>query len=324
MKKTDNIEKLFKETFEHFEADVNPNVWANVQGGINSGIGSAAGTAAKFTIGKIIAGAAAVTVIAGSAWYFSQSKNGFPSLWDKINTSDNNQNKTEIVSIETAQNIISEKKSEKKNGDSPTNNQTSSPIPSASSTAISTTQAQNTSDVTSNETNSLSDNANNSNSSSQPAHKYGNASQGNGGILRYNKAVDENTTASKDNSSPEDNSSNNESASEAGSATDVDPSKEEETKTISEISFVPNVFSPNGDGNNDIFFFKMKNIASIGVAILNQRGEMVAKWNSLEGSWNGKTFSGSNAPEGVYLYFIQGKGIDGAEHSKKGSITLKR
>ncbi len=107
MQNQDNIEKLFKEKFEHFESDVNPNIWTNVQSGVHSGIGSAAGAAAKFAVGKIIAGAVALAGIAGSAWYFSHSEN-------KNNAPlSGNKNKTEIISSPSSDNqhLVSENKS---------------------------------------------------------------------------------------------------------------------------------------------------------------------------------------------------------------------
>lgn len=108
----------------------------------------------------------------------------------------------------------------------------------------------------------------------------------------------------------------------SGSATDqitID------VKSISGIPNIPNVFSPNGDGKNDLFFFELKNIASIDVTIYNQSGgREIYKWNVLDGNWNGKLRNGDNAPEGVYLYSIQAIGIDGVTYSKKGLVTLSR
>lgn len=69
------VEQLFKEAFEHFEADVSPQVWANVQSGLSSVGGSAVSATANFAIGKIVAGVVAIAGIAGSVWYFSASDN---------------------------------------------------------------------------------------------------------------------------------------------------------------------------------------------------------------------------------------------------------
>lgn len=319
MKNTENIEKLFKETFEHFEADVNPQVWTNVQNGINSGLGNAASSAVKFAIGKtIVPIAIGMAVVAGSVLYFSQSENK-----EKISFSDK-QNKTEIALNETTQNIISENKSEGNSSNTQTNKQTASPIHPSSSNDVSNNQTQPASDVSGNKTNSSDDNSDNSNSSSPTEHKYGNATQGDGGIMRYNKYNNNNASASKDNSSSDESESSDESSANTNAETEIERAVTE-TKPVSGISKVPNIFTPDGNGQNDLFFFEMKNIASVGVAIYSQKtGEIIAKWNSLEGNWNGKSSNGNDAPEGVYFYSIQAIGTDGMVHSKNGFVTLNR
>ena len=384
MKNTDNIEKLFKETFENFEADVNPSIWTNVQSGINSGAGSAASTVAKFAIGKIIAGAAVIAVVAGSVWYFSTSENGLPSLWDKTTVSSSNQSKTETVSNETAQNIISESKSEGTVSNSQTNKQTASSNPSSNKNVSGNSQQQTASGSTDNvivSNNSSSDNS--TTSYSEPAHKYGNATQGDGGMMRWNKSGNVSSSNSNESNSSSDSQEGDASAPTAnifvnttsGDAPltvdfinqgissaliwdfgDGSSSRENapthtfdkagnyvvtlttknssgsesdrvtiEVKPISDILNIPNIFTPNGDGENDMFFFEMKNINSIGVVIYSQKeGGLVYQWNSLDGNWNGKKMSGDDAPEGVYLYSIQAIGIDGVLHSEKGFVTLSR
>lgn len=376
MKNTDNIEKLFKETFEHFEADVNPQVWANVQSGINSGAGSVASTAAKFAIGKIIAGAVAVSGIAGSVWYFSQSEN-------KTNTVHNNQNKTEIVSNETAQNIVSENKSEGTVSNSQ-NKQIASSTHSSTKNVSDNGQQQTVSGSTDNVM--VSDNSSADNTpttSSEPAPKYGNATQGDGGMMRWNKSANVSSSNSNESNSHSDSQEEESAAPTAnifvnttsgdapltvdfihqgiasslnwdfgdGSASrenfpshtfdkpgtyvvtlnaknssgSVSDKVTIEVRQISNITNIPNIFTPNGDGENDMFFFEMKNINSIGVAIYSQKeGGLVYQWNSLEGNWNGKKMNGDDAPEGVYLYSIQAIGTDGVIHSEKGFVTLSR
>ena len=89
--------------------------------------------------------------------------------------------------------------------------------------------------------------------------------------------------------------------------------------------FITKAFTPNGDGANDMFYFDMKNIASVEAAIYSQKGgALVYKWNTLDGNWNGKNMSGDDAPDGVYLYSIQAIGTDGVVHPKKGVITINR
>ena len=97
-----------------------------------------------------------------------------------------------------------------------------------------------------------------------------------------------------------------------------------EVKPISLIGTIPNVFTPNGDGENDVFHFELKNIESIGVAIYSREAGIVYTWNSLDGNWNGKLLNGNDAPKGVYFYSVQAIGTDGVSHSQNGSVTLSR
>lgn len=317
MQNTDNIEKLFKDSFQNFEADVNPNVWSNVQSGISSSAGTVAWTAAKFALGKIIAGAVAVAGIAGSIWYFASNDNKNNSATPSA------QNKTEIVSNVTPATILAEKKPEGTSSNTSFKKQTISSSKNSSDNAVTNSQQpQVVSDASPD--NQGADNSSDNSATSEPAHKYGNASQDDGGLMRYNRIQNENAASSNDNSSSDENASSDESSSNPSDEPDTDQNRIPEAKPVSSIGNIPNIFTPNGDGENDVFFFEMKNITSIGVAILNKNGEMVAKWNTLDGNWNGKTFSGIDAREGVYFYSIQAIGTDGVEYSKKGIVTLER
>tara|TARA_B100000809_G_scaffold241084_1_gene263972 strand:- start:1512 stop:5150 length:3639 start_codon:yes stop_codon:yes gene_type:complete len=87
---------------------------------------------------------------------------------------------------------------------------------------------------------------------------------------------------------------------------------------------IPNIFTPNGDGSNDIFTIAGTNIESVVVEIYSRWGQKVFGWNNVKGYWDGRTLSGSEASAGTYFYIITVKGIDEVEYLKKGSFTLIR
>lgn len=70
------------------------------------------------------------------------------------------------------------------------------------------------------------------------------------------------------------------------------------------FSFVlPNVFTPNGDGSNDVFTNAVLNAASIELEVLNRWGGLVFKTTDPESFWNGKDQNtGEECAEGVYFY----------------------
>ena len=82
-----------------------------------------------------------------------------------------------------------------------------------------------------------------------------------------------------------------------------------------------NVFSPNGDGINDLFYAGLDGefIGCAGLVIFNRSGQKVYESNISQQGWDGRTMDGKRAPEGTYFYIIK---IAGREI--KGSVFLSR
>lgn len=90
--------------------------------------------------------------------------------------------------------------------------------------------------------------------------------------------------------------------------------------------FIPSAFTPDGDGINDVFFFRMSGVAAIEFEIYNRWGERVySSTNPYEG-WNGRHENvGEILPSGVYSYILIATVREGAtEHVETGTVTLLR
>ena len=92
--------------------------------------------------------------------------------------------------------------------------------------------------------------------------------------------------------------------------------------------FIPNVFSPNGDGNNDRFSLWAYGTNTIAVRIFNRwGGEVYFKPNQVPNTdtdgWDGM-FRGEEAQQGTYVYLIDILFENGEERQLTGSITLIR
>lgn len=90
----------------------------------------------------------------------------------------------------------------------------------------------------------------------------------------------------------------------------------------SSVSEIQNVFTPNGDGYNDVFKLKGTNLSTVKGIIFNGLGQTVYQWNDLEIGWNGSLNKGGLAAEGAYYYIIEATGKDGKDYRFKGAVRL--
>ncbi|HET6243383.1 MAG: gliding motility-associated C-terminal domain-containing protein [Bacteroidetes bacterium] len=89
------------------------------------------------------------------------------------------------------------------------------------------------------------------------------------------------------------------------------------------LVFVPNIFSPNGDGNNDILYIRGKGIKSINLYIYNRWGEKVFESSDLNQGWDG-TFRGQQLPPSVFVFYLDAFLETNQRIIQKGDITLIR
>ncbi len=89
------------------------------------------------------------------------------------------------------------------------------------------------------------------------------------------------------------------------------------------IIFIPNAFSPDGDGYNDELIVNGNNITSMTLQIYNRWGERVFETNDQNAGWDGR-FRGAALPPDVYGYYLQCVCDDGSTLRTKGNITLLR
>jgi gliding motility-associated-like protein len=86
---------------------------------------------------------------------------------------------------------------------------------------------------------------------------------------------------------------------------------------------VPNAFSPNGDGVNDLFKVKHKSLVKFNATVFNRWGQELYKWNNPDEGWDG-TYHGKAVKDGVYFIVIKAVGSDGIKYNHKGDINILR
>lgn len=89
------------------------------------------------------------------------------------------------------------------------------------------------------------------------------------------------------------------------------------------IGELPNVFTPNNDGNNDLFSLEIKGLSDFSLTILNKENKRVFYTDNINFSWNGNDFSDQLVEAGSYLYFFTAKDEKGNTISKSSKLKIQ-
>ena len=87
------------------------------------------------------------------------------------------------------------------------------------------------------------------------------------------------------------------------------------------IRFVPNCFTPNGEGTKDAFQSIVTQMKNILVGIFNRWVELLTSWEVLDGSWNGY-YQDHPCDEEVNVYQIKASGADGKSYDWIRPVSL--
>ena len=87
--------------------------------------------------------------------------------------------------------------------------------------------------------------------------------------------------------------------------------------------FIPNSFTPNGDGMNDVLYVRSDVLDECYFVIYNRWGEKIFETVDQSIGWDGK-FKQKDCQRGTYDYYFKGKCKDGDELELKGNVTLIR
>lgn len=105
-------------------------------------------------------------------------------------------------------------------------------------------------------------------------------------------------------------------------ATDVVTVNVEIICTEKEV-FVPNSFSPNADGYNDVLYVRNSCITIMTFTVYNRWGEKVFESSDPINGWDGN-YKNKPIDIGVYSYYLNAILLDGETHTESGSINLVR
>ncbi len=88
--------------------------------------------------------------------------------------------------------------------------------------------------------------------------------------------------------------------------------------------WVPNAFTPGNDPLNNEFLAYGSGIAEFNMIFFDRWGEKIFETDTINKGWDG-TYKDKTCPEGVYVYNIKARGIDGSKQvNKSGHLSLIR
>lgn len=87
--------------------------------------------------------------------------------------------------------------------------------------------------------------------------------------------------------------------------------------------FIPNVFSPNGDGTNDEFKVVASGIETMTMVVTDRWGTEVNSFSDVNSFWDGKK-NGKDCSEGTYFYIFKCTKQGGGDFEQHGTVTLLR
>jgi gliding motility-associated-like protein len=87
---------------------------------------------------------------------------------------------------------------------------------------------------------------------------------------------------------------------------------------------IPNTFTPNGDGLNEVFKIDARGLENISLQIYNRWGVVVYEITAVGMHWDGRTFAGIEVPQGQYFYKVTYQFVNESSQTSTGLISLFR
>ncbi|MFT4599925.1 MAG: gliding motility-associated-like protein [Arenicella sp.] len=90
-----------------------------------------------------------------------------------------------------------------------------------------------------------------------------------------------------------------------------------------DVVTIPNIFTPDGDGVNDLFKIRdAQAFEELTCTIYNRHGETVYRFYGLNGSWDGYTHAGVKVSAGVYFVLLEVNTSDGTSATQQATLQV--
>ena len=284
MEEKDSIKDLFQEKLSQLETPVRPELWSAVSSSIASSSAVATSTGMSL-LAKITIGITVAASVTGTVIFLSKDE---VKETPKIEVQKANKQK-ESKSNPTENKV--------ENNSTVSTNNNSNPVNRVS---------ENTTTATNNIFESIIDNTTSNNTSLVE-----------GPISYAQIETKEEVKAPKNNPKVETSTSAQIQEPKQNVATEKLP---EESKLQFKL---PNIFTPNSDGNNDFLKLDIANVTEFVIVILDAKSDIVFKSEDADFKWDGTNLKGDKLPIGNYIYYVTAKDLEGKAITKYSSLTIK-
>ncbi len=93
------------------------------------------------------------------------------------------------------------------------------------------------------------------------------------------------------------------------------------TVSVDGVIYVPNSFTPNGDGNNDVFYVKGEDILEYELLIFNRWGDLIFESNDMNQGWDGK-YKGVRSKTDTYVWKLKYSDVNTRNKLVHGHVNL--
>jgi gliding motility-associated-like protein len=102
----------------------------------------------------------------------------------------------------------------------------------------------------------------------------------------------------------------------------IDPPVQEMVSPVTKLH-LPNVFTPNGDGDNDFLFVKNEGLSDFNMIVLDLNNKVIYQTNDPDFQWNGLDLFGEQVKEGRYVYYITAVDANRQPVNQYSSLFIK-
>jgi gliding motility-associated-like protein len=99
---------------------------------------------------------------------------------------------------------------------------------------------------------------------------------------------------------------------------------EDATDSETQKIYLPDVFTPNGDGNNDEFFIETDGLTDYSLVVMDQKNNVVFQTSDPSFRWKGFDLGGNPVPEGQYIYVLTAKDRSRESINRYSRLLIKR